>query len=152
LFYVPIGFGVAKSRSPAALAVLTVMASVFSPLLGLTNPPTYDTSQFYNASLAVFVGSLITALSFALLPPLSPAVRPRPLLARTLGDLRRLATAPDTPQWKTWEGRAFARLAALPEQADPVPRARLLAALSVGAEIIRLRHFAVRLGVNAQLD
>jgi uncharacterized membrane protein YccC len=152
LFYVPIGFGVAYSRRPAALAVLTVMASIFSPLLQLTNPPSYDTSQFYNAALSVLVGCVVTALSFALLPPLSPAVRARRLLALTLRDLRRLAIAPMPPRWKTWEGRAYGRLAAMPDQAEPVQRARLLAALSIGGAIIRLRHAAPHLGVAAALD
>jgi len=152
LYYVPIGFGVAHSRQPAALAVLTVMASIFSPLLQLTNPPSYDTSQFYNAALSVLVGCLIAALSFALLPPLSPAVRARRLLALTLRDLRRLATGRWLPKLENWEGRTFGRLAALPEQAEPLQRARLLAALSVGSEIIHLRHFAARLGLAAQLD
>jgi len=143
---------VAYSRRPAALAVLTVMASVFSPLLQLTNPPTYDTSQFYNAALSVLVGCLVAALSFALLPPLSPAVRARRLLALTLRDLRRLAVAPMPPRWTAWEGRAYGRLAAMPDPAEPVQRARLLAALSIGSAIIHLRHTAPRLGLAAELD
>jgi hypothetical protein len=40
----------------------------------------------------------------------------------------------------------------LPDQAEPLQRARLLAALSVGAEIIKLRHMVPRLGAAAQLD
>ena len=152
LFYVPIGFGVANSRRPAALAILTVMASIFSPLLQLTNPPSYDTSQFYNAALSVLVGCLVSALSFALLPPLSPAVRARRLLALTLRDLRRLAIAPVPPRRQSWECRVYGRLAAMPDQADPVQRAQLLAALSIGGAIIRLRHAAPRLGVAAELN
>jgi uncharacterized membrane protein YccC len=152
LFYVPIGFGVAHSRQPAASAVLMVMATTFSPLLAPTNQMTYDTAQFYNAALAVFAGCLAAALSFGLLPPLSPAVRARRLLALTLRDLRRLATALAPPRPKTWEGRVYGRLAAMPDQAEPVQRARLLTALSVGGEIIHLRQVAPRLGVAAELD
>ena len=44
--------------------------------------------------------------------------------------------------------RMYGRLAALPDQAEPLQRARLLAALSVGSEIIQLRHVAPRLGVD----
>ena len=44
------------------------------------------------------------------------------------------------------------RLTALPDQAEPLQRAQLLAALSVGAEIIRLRRMAPRLGAAAELD
>jgi len=46
----------------------------------------------------------------------------------------------------------YGRLLALPEQADPSGRAQLLAALSVGAEIIHLRHLAPRFAATAQLD
>lgn len=45
----------------------------------------------------------------------------------------------------------FGRLAALPDQAEPLQRARLLAALSVGAEIITLREIAPRLGAAAEV-
>lgn len=46
----------------------------------------------------------------------------------------------------------YSRLAAMPDQADPLQRARMLAALSVGTEIVNLRHMAPRLGVVAKLD
>ena len=46
----------------------------------------------------------------------------------------------------------YGRLVALPDQAEPVQRAQLLAALSVGAEIIQLRHIAPDLGTAAELD
>ena len=46
----------------------------------------------------------------------------------------------------------YARIAALPDQAEPLQRARLLAALSVGSEIIQLRHAAPDLGMAAELD
>ena len=36
----------------------------------------------------------------------------------------------------------YGRLAALPDEAEPLQRAQLLAALSVGTEIIQLRHIA----------
>jgi len=46
----------------------------------------------------------------------------------------------------------YSRLAALPDQAEPLQRAQLLAALSVGTEIIRLRHMAPQLGLDCELD
>jgi hypothetical protein len=51
-----------------------------------------------------------------------------------------------------WESRIYGRLAALPEEAGPLQRARLLAALSVGTEVIQLRGVASHLGVAADLD
>jgi len=41
-----------------------------------------------------------------------------------------------------WDGRMYGRLAALPDQAEPLQRSRLLAALSVGTASIQLRTSA----------
>jgi uncharacterized membrane protein YccC len=152
LFLIPAGFAIAQSRQPATIAVFTSLGVNFMPLLSPTNPMSYNTAQFYNSALAIVAGCGVAPLAFRLLPPLSPALRARRLLAFTLRDLRRLAIAPLVPRSEDWEGRMYGRLAALPEQAEPLQRARLLAALSVGAEIIRLRHIAPRLGVAAELD
>ena len=79
---------------------------------------------------------LFRSLSFRLLPPLSPAFRTRRLLALTLRDLRRLATGRVPGDW---EGHIYGRLSAMPDAATPLQRAMLMAALSVGSEIIQLR-------------
>jgi uncharacterized membrane protein YccC len=152
LFLIPAGFGAARSRAPAATAVLTAMASTFMPLPSPTNQMTYDTSQFYNVAVAVFVGCGVAALSFRLLPPLSPPLRTNRLLALSLRDLRRLATASEPPRSDDWDGRALGRLMALPDQAKPLQRAQLVAALSVGDGIIQLRQMAPSLGAAAELD
>ena len=152
LFLIPAGFAMAGNRQPIAAAVFTTIAFVFLPLLAPTNPMSYDTAQFYNSALATGAGCGIAALAFALLPPLSPAVRTRRLLMLALHDLRRFAVARRLPTSADWERRMYGRLLALPEQAEPSERARLLAALSVGAEIIHLRHFAHRFAAAAQLD
>jgi len=67
-------------------------------------------------------------------------------------DLRRLAIAPVLPAPDNWESRIYSRLTALPDQATPLQRAQLLAALSVGTEIIGLRQIATQLGTTAELD
>ena len=152
LILLPAGFAMAVNKQPVAAAVFTTIAFVFLPLLAPTNQMSYDTTQFYNSALATFAGCGIAALAFALLPPLSPAVRTRRLLMLALRDLRRLAAARRLPTSADWENRMYGRLLALPEQAEPSERAQLLAALSVGAEIIHLRHFAPRFAAAAQLD
>jgi uncharacterized membrane protein YccC len=151
LILVPGGFAMARSRQPAAVAVLTAMGMNFMPLLSPTNPMTYDTAQFYNFALAIVVGCGVAPVAFRLLPPLSPALRARRLLDLALRDLRRLAIAPVLATSEDWEGRMYGRLGALPDQAEPLQRAQLMAALSVGSEIIQLRHMAPRLGVAAEL-
>jgi uncharacterized membrane protein YccC len=112
----------------------------------------YDTLQFYNTALAIVLGCGAAALSFRLLPPLSPAKQSERLLALALRDLRRLATTAVQRPRDEWENRIYSRLAALPEQAEPLQRAQLLAAQSVGAEVIHLRRIAPRLGLVSDLD
>jgi hypothetical protein len=87
-----------------------------------------------------------------LLPPLSPVFRTSRLLALTLRDLRRLAMGPIPRTPDDWEGRMYGRLSVLPDAAEPLQRSQLVAALSVGIEIIQLRHIACRLGLASELD
>jgi uncharacterized membrane protein YccC len=128
------------------------MASLFVPLLAPANQTVYDPQQFYNASSAIVVGVGAAVLAFRLMPPLSPALRTRRLLVLTLRDLRRLTTGSVPRTAKDWEGRIYNRLSVLPEQAEPLQRAQLLAALSVGTEIIRLRRVARLFHPRFELD
>ena len=132
--------------------MFTAMAVNFVPLLAPANQMSYDTVQFYNAALAIVAGIGAGAFAFRLLPPLSPALRTRRLLALTLRDLRRLAIGPVAWPPDDWEHRIYGRLSALPNEAEPLQRAQLLAALSIGTEIIQLRDMAARLGLAAELD
>jgi uncharacterized membrane protein YccC len=152
LFFIPVGFAAARSRTPALVAVFGGMAVAVMRLLSPTNPMIYDTEQFYNTALAILVGSVIAALAFRLMPPLSPALRAHRLLALTLRDLRRLAISPLPQASADWERRMYDRLAALPDQAEPLQRSQLLAALSVGTDINHLRHLVPRLGMATELD
>jgi uncharacterized membrane protein YccC len=146
---VPVGTALALQWQPA---VFTGMVTVLVPLLAPTNPMSYDQQQFYNTALTIIAGAGAGALSFRLLPPLSPAYRTRRLLSLTLRDLRRVATGPlpDTPD--AWEQRMYARFALLPDQAQPVQRSRLTAALSAGTKIIQLRQLCRGLGPSPGLD
>jgi uncharacterized membrane protein YccC len=128
------------------------MAANFVPLLGPANQNSYDPQQFYNSALAIVAGVGAAALAFRLMPPLSPALRTRRLLALTLRDLRRLTRGPIPQSAHGWENRTYSRLSALPEQAEPLQRGQLIAALSVGTEIVRLRHIARRFNFHIELD
>jgi uncharacterized membrane protein YccC len=152
LFFLPVGFAMAVNRQLMLTAVLNGMAFNFIALLAPTNQMNYDTSQYYNSALAIVVGCGVAPLAFLLLPPLSPAFRVRRLLALTSRDLRRLAIAPALPAPDYWESRIYSRLIALPDQATPLQRAQLLAAFSVGAEIIGLRKMAAHLATTTELD
>jgi uncharacterized membrane protein YccC len=152
LYLVPIGFAMARSQQPAAVAIFTVMAFNFVPLLQPTNEMTYDTTQLYNLALALVAGCGAAALAFALLPPLSPAFRVRRLLGLTLRDLRRLSAARLPLGVTEWEGRIYARIAALPKQAEPMEREWLFSALSVGAEILHFRLTSPQFGADDALE
>jgi uncharacterized membrane protein YccC len=149
LVLVPAGAGMAQ---PWQTVVFMALAANFVPLLAPANQMSYDTEHFYNAALAIVAGLAAATLSFRLIPPPSPAFRTRRLLALTLRDLRRLATdtIPRTPD--DWEGRVYGRFSALPDQAQPLQRSQLLAALSVGTEIIQLRRIARRQNLESELD
>ncbi len=149
LVLVPVGALIAQ---PWQTGLFIGMTLNFIPFLAPANPMTYDTQQFYNSALAIVVGFGFGALSFRLMPPLSPAFRTRRLLTLTLRDLRRLATGSIPQTADDWEGRVYSRLSVLAEEAEPVQRAQLVAALSVGTEIIRLRHLADRFELGADLD
>ena len=149
LVLVPVGTALALQWQPA---IFTGMVTVFVPLLAPTNPMSYDQQQYYNMALTIITGSGAGAFSFLLIPPLSPAFRTRRLLTLTLRDLRRLATGPIPRTPDDWEGRMFGRFAALPDQAQPLQRSQLTATLSVGSEIIQLRHIVSRLDLETALD
>lgn len=151
LFLVPMGVGLSYDR-PAFVLVFTGMPVFFMALLAPSNQMTYDTGQYYNSALAVFAGCAAAAVAFRLMPPLSPALRTRRLLALTLRDLRRLASDPVSRTSDDWEGLLYNRLVAMPDKAEPLQRAQMLAALSVGRAIIHLSPMASRLGVTAELD
>jgi uncharacterized membrane protein YccC len=144
-YLVPVGALVAK---PWQAALLTPMVGNFVPLVAPANLMTYDPAQFYDGALALVGGSMAGALAFRLLPPLSPAFRTRRLLLLTLRDLRRLAMG---RTYEDWNGYIHGRLSAMPVEATPLQRAHMLAALSAGIEIARLRDAVHRLGLSTDL-
>jgi uncharacterized membrane protein YccC len=149
LVLVPAGSGMAQ---PWQTPMFTAMAAFFCFLLAPTNQMSYDVIQFYNRALAIVAGLGIAALSFRLLPPLSPASRTRRLMMLTLRDLRRLALGPIPRRPADWEASIYSRLSSVPDRAAPLQRAQLVTALSVGSEIIQLRRIAPRLGLGPELD
>jgi len=146
---VPAGAGVALSwQTP----VFTGLAAWFIPLLGPANQMNYNTVQFYNTAVAIVGGIGVAALSFRLILPLSPRFRARRLMALSLRDLSRLAAGTIAWQISDWRNRIYGRFSVLPDEAQPLQRSQLLAALSVGAEMITLRAIASQLDLVWKLD
>lgn len=148
-YLIPVG---ALSSLGWQTAVFMPMGVNFVALLTPENAASYDTTQFYNSSLALFAGSGIAAIAFRVLPPQSPAARTRRLLYLTLRDLRRLARGPIPRRSDDWERRVFARISVLPDSGQPVQRSRIVAALAAGTEIIRLHRLSGRLSLGADLE
>jgi uncharacterized membrane protein YccC len=139
MFLIPIG---ALAAQPWQTAPFTAAAMNFIPLLVPENQMSYDTQEFYNNAMAIITGMGVAAISFRLITPLTPVARTQRLLSLTLRDLRRLATEPVHPTAADWKGVVAGRLSALPDAAVPLERAQLVAAMSMGTEILRLRRVA----------
>ncbi len=149
LYLVPAG---ALSTLPLKPPVFGAMATLFVPLLNPENQMSYDTVQFYNASMAVVVGCSIGAMSYLILPPVSPATRTRRLLRLTLRDFRSLCCPDADTSRGDWESLMYGRLAAIPDSATPQQRSEILAALSLGLALIRLRRALRSFPLNSELD
>src|SRR6201987_6062403 len=148
LFLIPAGAIIAQ---PWNTALFVPIAANFVPILGPANQMSYNTIQFYNAALAILAGCAAGALSFRLIPPLSSQLRTQRLLALSLRDLRRLAADPGRRQ-SSWEEGLYSRIVALPAGAEPVQRAVLVTALTVGGSIISLQQTAPQLGFAAEFE
>jgi uncharacterized membrane protein YccC len=150
LALVPLGFLLARAKTPLFFFAASVN---FLPMLSINNTISFDASQFWNTTSAILVGITVGAVAMLILPPLSPAIRTERLLALTLADLRRLAKrASSRRREDDWESRTVARFLAMPEQAEPVERAELVAAIAVGNQIVRLRRVAPRFVPSAAVD
>jgi uncharacterized membrane protein YccC len=109
------------------------MTTIFMPLLAPTNQMSYDVATFYSAALGIVVGAGAATLAFRLIPLLLPAYRTRRLLDLALSDLRRLLRRRVVSNVHAWDDRGIGRLSALPDRAEPLQRARLLAVVLAGA-------------------
>ncbi len=146
---VPLGFLNAWGWRP----MFNFAAAVnFLPMLNITNGMTYDGSGFWNGAIAILAGIAVGVLAMLVIPPMSPAARTRRLLALTLADLRRLVRRASPGRTDDWENRGVSRLLAMPDQAEPVERAELAAAVAVGKESLRLRRVAPRFVPKPMID
>jgi uncharacterized membrane protein YccC len=146
---VPLG---ALAAQPWNAGIFFVMAVHVVPLIGIHNVMVYDAAQFFNSAMGIIVGTGFAALVMRLIPPLSAAERSRRLLALTLRDLRRLAECTRAVRPREWQNRIFSRLSVLPLLAELPQGAKLVAALSLGTEIIRLHRVADQLAIRQQLE
>ncbi|HVY17163.1 MAG TPA: FUSC family protein [Rhodopila sp.] len=125
--------------------VFIALTANFIPLLGPTNPMVFDLGAYLNSTFGLLSGVALALLGIRLVRPVPPAERALRLAALTLRDLRRLAMRPLNRPVTAWQNHVYGRLAPMPEHGALVQGARLMAALSVGTEVIRLSRAASRL-------
>jgi uncharacterized membrane protein YccC len=130
------------STIPTFAPVLVAATMNFVPLVGPTNQISFDTAGFYNSALGIVGGCLAGALALVLIPPIPQEIRADRLVRLTVRDLRRIAAGRSRMTPDPWQHRVYARLIALPEGVDLIYGSRLVAALSMGLQVLRLRSLA----------
>jgi uncharacterized membrane protein YccC len=136
---VPLG---ALSTVPALAPSLLPGMINFIPLLTPTNAISYDTVVYFNNASSLLAGCGFGVLALTLFPQLKPRIAAQRLVDLSIRDVRRLAAGRLRRGLRQWQGLMYARLTAMPEQAEPIQRAYLVSALSVGLQIIRLRRLS----------
>ena len=130
----------AASRQGTTLAAVAfAMMANFMPLFSPSNAQVYDYAGFLNTAIGIVGGASLGAAAYRWLPPMTPAWRIRRAIGATRRDLRRLLARELRADQPAWGRRLYARLVQLPGQATLQQHAQLLAALSVGNEVLRCR-------------
>ena len=132
----------ALSTVPALAPYLVAATMNFVPLVGPTNQISFNTLSFYNSALGICGGCMAGALALVLIPPVPQPIRADRLVELTLRELRRMADGRASPSPAAWQHRVYARLIALPPGVDPLYGSRLVAALSIGLQVLDLRRLA----------
>lgn len=145
---IPLG---ALSSLPLAAPFFVPATLNFVPMLAPTNHMTFDTITFLNTAFGLLVGCAAGGTALVLIPHLPAKIASQRLVDLSLHDLRRLAA--DTRDWtlREWQSRMYARLIAMPETAEPILRSYLVAALSVGIQVIRLKRLSKHGRIGAEL-
>ncbi len=140
----------ALSTVPVLAPYLVAASMNFVPLVAPSNQISFDTVAFANSALGIVGGCMAGAIALTVIPPVPMMIRADRLIGLTLRDLRRMAAGRRAMTAEAWESRVYARLIALPEDVDPAFGLRLVAALSVGLQVIRLANLADQSGLLAQ--
>src|SRR5205085_802689 len=139
------------SSVPLLAPFFTSATLIFVPLLTPTNEMTYDAATYFNSALALLSGCAAGGLALLLIPPVSARVRAQRLVDLSIRDLRRLAGG---RRWALhqWQSRIYRRLTALPEEGEPIQRSYLVAAFSVGLQVIRLQRLSRRGRIGIEIS
>jgi uncharacterized membrane protein YccC len=121
------------------------------------NSTTYDLAETLNFALGIQVGALFGALAFILVFPPDPKAAQRYVIYRIRRGLELLALLKPIPSFSSWETRMYDRVNRLrnPETLSGTHTDEWLdaglGALTLGNEILRLRHCVTTENLSAQL-
>ncbi|MBS4074476.1 FUSC family protein [Ameyamaea chiangmaiensis] len=135
------------STALAAAAYNIFTINMISPLNGGRETEI----AYFNSAVATVLGAGCAVLIFRMVLPFNTdSVRWR-MRGRILGDLRRLAASPALPDTRRWVGYSADRMARVVRHAGPAPAPVIeaylqgtLAAMTIGLNVIRLRHLHAR--------
>jgi len=144
LFLLPLGLVMSNpTLAPGALA----FAFVFLNLSGPANPMVYDLAGSMNMALAIEVGTLAGSLCYVYLFPPDPHGARSYVTYRIRRGLGLLAGQNPIPSFANWETRMYDRVNRLHDPDNPSGTHTNewfeagLGALTLGNEILRLRHW-----------
>ena len=154
LFLIPLGLVMAN---PAMTMGAVAFSFVFLNLTGPANPMVYDLADSLNSAIAIEFGVLAGMLAYILiLPPNPHAARSYVTYRMRLG-LGLLASLNPIPHFSHWETRMYDRVNRLhdPQNLSGTHTDEWfeagLGALTLGNEILRLRHWLVEERLSAEV-
>ena len=144
IMLIPLGIIMSNpALAPAALA----FSFVFLNLAGPANPMVYDLAGSLNMGLAILVGVLAGSLCYVYIFPPDPHAARAYVTYRFRRGLGLLASAHPIPHFSHWETRMYDRVNRLHDPENPSGThtdewfEAGLGALTLGNEILRLRHW-----------
>ncbi|MCE0497839.1 MAG: FUSC family protein [Methylacidiphilales bacterium] len=144
--------------SPSTAAAAGGFSFVFVNMIRPLNPMVYDLNDTLNTALAILLGVLFGTLSYILIFPPNPQAARRYVTYRIRRGLELMARLNPIPPVCAWETRMYDRVNRLldPENPSSTPTAEWmeagLGALTLGNEILRLRHWLADETLSAQLE
>jgi uncharacterized membrane protein YccC len=143
LFLIPLGLVMSNPKTTAAAVAFSL---IFLNLAGPANVMTYDLADSINSALAIEIGVLAGTLAYTLIFPPDPHAARVYVTYRIRLGLGLLASRVPIPNYSHWETRMYDRVNRLhdPENLSGTHTDEWfesgLGALTLGNEILRLRH------------
>ena len=154
LFLIPLGLVMANPRTTAAAVAFSL---VFLNLVSPANPMVYDLADSINSAIAIEFGVLAGVLAYILILPPNPHAARKYVTYRMRLGLGLLASLNPAPDFSHWETRMYDRVNRLhdPQNLSGTHTDEWfeagLGALTLGNEILRLRHWLAEEKLSAEV-